>query len=869
VLGPAIVETHGAQVDAIAPAAAKIGDRVTLTGHGFGAHNIRVAVGNIRATVVAASGHRVTFIVPRGLSAGPTTVIVRNPGGRSSSIAFTVLGGSSGPSGPPTSGPPDIVSEESARASSAMISEAGGLVSATATNGTAYTLSIPAGAVLTDTLITITPIATTVPFSGASIAVRLQPGGLRLLRPAILEITPAAGAAAAQTVAAISTDDVTRRGPRTIQSRLARWRLFLRWLREKHRHPQAPPNPVPPDPGTPTDRTLGFIFDDDGTNFEVLPVVADGTTQAIEVAHFSAAGTAGATAADFVASIQPLINALPSTLPPTQVASLVSSMVSWLQPPPGGAPGFDLCNTTTICQQVFQIATDSLLAHRDQACSTAQSFVQSGEPFLAREALSQVARIGARLVELGDLAEQASVPGFEQTFDFMCIADSLTSIVDLVRDQILDNPRGGLLAFLPDLAADAQLLDLTDQQAYAETALRDVLSLLLERAISRCLLDADVAVGESLIELIQHVFPNTFLDGIDPGLAGRLSTALTECRIRIEPAATNVGVGQAVQFIGTAVGLTPPDVTWSVSGGGSINAQSGLFTAGPTPGTSTITATSVANPARSKSASVTVVNVSVSVSPSNSTIAPGGTRQFSATVTGLSNLDVEWTATRGTIDPLTGFFTAPTTAGPVTIRATSVVTPVFGEAVVSVVVSNGTITSLNHVTFIGACASADLQVFTSGFVNPAVTFTVQGPGTLRNQTLIGTTTFTTWRAANGATGEIVITAASVENPNVTRTGTFRVDPFVAAYGGGSSGTAFVVRGVDAGLPDDTYRLALTASGGASGTYIATAGAGGLSGSASNGNTISVQISADRMMGTVNVPGGPPVNIDLSHNCAPQ
>ena len=265
-----------------------------------------------------------------------------------------------------------------------------------------------------------------------------------------------------------------------------------------------------------------------------------------------------------------------------------------------------------------------------------------------------------------------------------------------------------------------------------------------------------------------------------------------------------------------------------------------------------------------------MVNVSVSVNPFSSTIAPGGTRQFSAIVNGLSNLDVEWTATRGTIDPQTGFFTAPATAGPVTIRATSVVAPVFGEAVVSVVVvSNGTITSLNHVTFIGACASADLQVLTSGFVNPAMTFTVQGPGTLRNQTLIGTTTFTTWRAANGASGEIVITAASVENPTVTRMATFRVDPFVAAYGSSSSGTAFVVRGVDAGLPDDTYRIALTASGGASGTYIATSGGGRLSGTAANGNTISVSISSSVMEGTVNVVGGSPVSIALSHNCAPQ
>jgi hypothetical protein len=849
---PQFPDGFDCRVEAIAPVAARIGERVTITGHGFGAHNVRVTVGGVQATVVAANGHRVTLIVPPGVPPGPTTVIVRNPGRRSASIAFTVLGGSSGP---PASGPPAIVSQESARASSAMISETGGVVTATATNGTVYTLSIPPGAVLTETLITITPIATTVPFSGASIAVRLQPSGLRLHRPAMLEIIPGAGTAVTPAASMRAT-----------QSRLARWRLFLRWLRERHRHPQPPPNPPPPDPGTPTDRTLGFIFDDAGTNFEVLPVVADGTTLAIEVEHFSAAGTAGVTAADFAASMQPLINTLPSTLPPTQVASLISSLVSWLQPP---GPGFDLCTGSPICQQVFQIATDSLLAHRDQACSVTQSFVQSGEPFLAREALSRVALIGARLLELGGLAEEAGVPGFEQTFDFACIAESLNSIVDLARDQILDNPRGGLLVLLSELASDAQLLDLGDQMEYAVTAMRDVLNLLLERAIGQCLLDADVAVGESLIDLIKLVFPDTFLDGIDAGLAGRFGTAYAECRIRIEPAATNVGAGQPVQFTATAVGLTPSDVTWSVNGGGSIDPQSGVFTAGQELGTFTVTATSVvASPARSKTASVTVVDVSVSIIAQSFTIAAGGTRQFSVIVNGLSNVDVVWTATRGTIDPQTGFFTAPATAGPVTIRATSVVAPVFDEVVVTVV-AGGTITSLSHPTFIGACSSADLQVFTSGFANPAMTFTVQGPGTLRNQTLIGTTTFTTWRANNTATGEIVITARSVQNPNVTRTATLLVDRFVAAYGGGVDGSAFVVRGVDAGLPDDTYRLALSASGGASGIYIAQVGAGGLVGTAANGNTISVSISSSLMEGTVNVVGGPSVDIILSHNCAGQ
>lgn len=185
----------------------------------------------------------------------------------------------------------------------------------------------------------------------------------------------------------------------------------------------------------------------------------------------------------------------------------------------------------------------------------------------------------------------------------------------------------------------------------------------------------------------------------------------------------------------------------------------------------------------------------------------------------------------------------------------------------TIVATTGRITAMNHVTFIGACASADLQVLTAGFANPAMTFTVQGDAALRNQTLIGTTTFTTWRAGNGASGEITITAGSVERTSVTASTTFRVDPFVAAYGGGSSGSAFVVRGVDAGLADNMYRLALSSNASATGIYIVTANGNTLSGTAANGNTISVNITPTAMQGTVvHANGTSPVV--LSHNCAP-
>lgn len=77
----------------------------------------------------------------------------------------------------------------------------------------------------------------------------------------------------------------------------------------------------------------------------------------------------------------------------------------------------------------------------------------------------------------------------------------------------------------------------------------------------------------------------------------------------------------------------------------------------------------------------------ISVAPQNVQLSPNGTVQFQATVTGLTDTSVTWTATGGTIDVVTGFFTAPnTTFGPpITVRATSNVLPsLFAEATVTV-----------------------------------------------------------------------------------------------------------------------------------------------------------------------------------------
>ena len=62
--------------------------------------------------------------------------------------------------------------------------------------------------------------------------------------------------------------------------------------------------------------------------------------------------------------------------------------------------------------------------------------------------------------------------------------------------------------------------------------------------------------------------------------------------------------------------------------------------------------------------------VSISVTPATTTVVAGGTVQFTAAVSGSSNTAVTWSVTGGSISP-SGLFTAPSTAGTYTVKATS------------------------------------------------------------------------------------------------------------------------------------------------------------------------------------------------------
>ena len=148
---------------------------------------------------------------------------------------------------------------------------------------------------------------------------------------------------------------------------------------------------------------------------------------------------------------------------------------------------------------------------------------------------------------------------------------------------------------------------------------------------------------------------------------------------------STVAAGATAQCAATVqgTGSYSSAVTWTASAG--TISSAGLFTAPASAASVTVTATSTQDTSKSGAASLTVqapapapsTMTSVSVTCNPTTVnAASGTSTCAATVqgTGSYNSTVSWTASDGTISA-NGTFTAPATAGVVTITATSVQDP--------------------------------------------------------------------------------------------------------------------------------------------------------------------------------------------------
>lgn len=114
-------------------------------------------------------------------------------------------------------------------------------------------------------------------------------------------------------------------------------------------------------------------------------------------------------------------------------------------------------------------------------------------------------------------------------------------------------------------------------------------------------------------------------------------TAPPAVAITVTPTTGNLNACRTLQFSATVTGTTNTAVTWSVqegAAGGTITAA-GLYTAPSGPGVYHVVGTSQADTTKTAVATVTVneVILAVAVSPATVTVAPGGSAQFTATVT--------------------------------------------------------------------------------------------------------------------------------------------------------------------------------------------------------------------------------------------
>jgi hypothetical protein len=159
-------------------------------------------------------------------------------------------------------------------------------------------------------------------------------------------------------------------------------------------------------------------------------------------------------------------------------------------------------------------------------------------------------------------------------------------------------------------------------------------------------------------------------------------TCLPGLAVKVSPSSVTVQENATQQFT-----ANPPS-TWTASCG--TISSTGLFKAPLYPASCTVTAKSVRG-SGSATASVKVVSP-ITIRPANANIYALGKQQFTA------NMAVTWATTCGSVGSSSGLFTAASTAGTCTIKATASTVPAYTAS------TTITVSIINYTTFQGSNA---------------------------------------------------------------------------------------------------------------------------------------------------------------------
>ena len=279
----------------------------------------------------------------------------------------------------------------------------------------------------------------------------------------------------------------------------------------------------------------------------------------------------------------------------------------------------------------------------------------------------------------------------------------------------------------------------------------------------------------------------TYSNGPNPQPVGTSGTAV------IYPQNPSVPVGGTVNFLASVPGQSSATFKWTVTGSGTIDASTGIYKAGTSPGSATVKATS-GNFAGTVQVTVTAAPVNgVTMSPAALFVEAGSTVPIKAVSGGQPATVTEWDvhgaangdSVYGFIDN-SGNYTAPLTPPPGgTATITAKTAAGAGNAVVTVVFSNASLNGPYAFSYSGKDAK--------GFCEAAGSFIADGAGHISN--LIE---------------DIVAADIAPKAPSTAATGTFSVGPDGTAQSTMSDGSTweFVLAGNTAAFAGRPVQQAL-------------------------------------------------------------